>query len=54
MGNTIRILSWNVNGMRAIVRKGMYVTFPGLRADIICFQETKAHKWTQCLTWTFN
>ena len=42
MGNTIRILSWNVNGMRAIVKKGMYVTFPGLRADIICFQETKA------------
>ena len=42
MGNTLRILSWNVNGMRAIVKKGMYVTFPWLRADIICFQETKA------------
>jgi exodeoxyribonuclease III len=46
MGNTIRILSWNVNGMRAIVRKGMYDTFPGLRADIICFQETKAQEDT--------
>ena len=46
MGKTIRILSWNVNGMRAIVRKGMYDTFPGLRADIICFQETKAQEDT--------
>jgi exodeoxyribonuclease III len=42
MAEKLRILSWNVNGIRAIVKKGMYVTFPSLRADIICFQETKA------------
>jgi exodeoxyribonuclease III len=46
MGKSIRILSWNVNGMRAIVKKGIYETIPGFKADIICFQETKAQPET--------
>jgi len=44
MGKPIRIISWNVNGIRALVKKGFYVTFNGLGADIFCIQETKAQE----------
>jgi exodeoxyribonuclease-3 len=39
----MRIVSWNVNGVRAAVKKGLldYVERSG--ADVICLQETKAH-----------
>ncbi|MCK9223444.1 MAG: exodeoxyribonuclease III [Candidatus Muirbacterium halophilum] len=37
----MKILSWNVNGIRAVHRKGLFSTFD---ADILCIQETKAHK----------
>lgn len=42
MGKTIRILSWNVNGIRAMVKKGFYEKFTELQPDILCLQETKA------------
>lgn len=42
MNNSIRIISWNVNGIRAMVGKGFYDTFRQLDADIFCIQETKA------------
>jgi len=42
MGNTIRILSWNVNGIRAQVGKGFFHTLKELGPDIFCIQETKA------------
>ena len=38
----IRMLSWNVNGIRAIHRKGFREWFDGERPDILCLQETKA------------
>lgn len=42
MGTSIRILSWNVNGIRAMVKKGFYEKFAELKPDILCLQETKA------------
>ena len=42
MAENIKILSWNVNGVRASVKKGFYDTMKDLNYDIICIQETKA------------
>ena len=42
MGNTIKIISWNVNGIRAQVGKGFFDTVKNLNPDILCIQETKA------------
>ena len=38
----MRILSWNVNGMRAAVRKGFMKWFHAEAPDIMCLQEIKA------------
>jgi exodeoxyribonuclease-3 len=38
----IRILSWNVNGIRAVNRKGFHDWFLEDKSDILCVQETKA------------
>lgn len=38
----MRIFSWNVNGIRAVEKKGFLGWFTGLDADIVCVQETKA------------
>ena len=37
----IRLISWNVNGLRACVGKGFAETFKTLDADFFCLQETK-------------
>ena len=37
----MRIISWNVNGLRACLKKGFEDTFWGLDADFFCLQETK-------------
>lgn len=37
-----RIISWNVAGVRAAVKKGLYNFMEKDRADIYCFQEVKA------------
>lgn len=42
MTDTIRALSWNVNGLRAVHRKGFLEWFAGENPDILCLQETKA------------
>ena len=34
-------ISWNVNGLRAAMKKGFMDTFHALEADIFCLQETK-------------
>lgn len=39
---TIKIYSWNVNGIRAIQNKGFMNWFGKTKGDIICLQETKA------------
>jgi len=36
-----KLISWNVNGLRAIVGKGFLDVFRELDADIFCLQETK-------------
>jgi exodeoxyribonuclease-3 len=40
----IRLLSWNVNGIRAGYKKGLLDWFAGVKPDILCIQETKAHE----------
>ncbi|MCD8099222.1 MAG: exodeoxyribonuclease III [Oscillospiraceae bacterium] len=37
----MRFISWNVNGLRAVVKKGFEDIFWGLDADFFCLQETK-------------
>ena len=37
----MRFISWNVNGLRAVVQKGFEEIFYGLNADFFCIQETK-------------
>lgn len=38
----IKLLSWNVNGLRAAYRKGFLGWFRAIQPDILCVQETKA------------
>ena len=40
----MKLLSWNVNGIRAAVKKGFLEYLEDENPDIICIQETKAHK----------
>ena len=37
----MKLVSWNVNGLRACLTKGFQETFDALNADIFCLQETK-------------
>ena len=37
----MKLISWNVNGLRAAVTHGFMDTFNDLNADIFCLQETK-------------
>jgi len=41
MPTALRFASWNVNGLRAALKKGFQETFLRLDADIVCLQETK-------------
>ena len=38
----MKIISWNVNGIRAVVKKDFKEKFESLNADYFCLQETKA------------
>jgi len=40
----LRILSWNVNGLRSIARKGLLEFIENDTPDILCIQETKARE----------
>jgi len=40
----MRLISWNVNGIRAVSRKGALDWFLDERPDILCIQETKARR----------
>lgn len=37
----MKLISWNVNGLRAIMNKGFLDNFEQMNADIFCIQETK-------------
>ena len=38
----MKLISWNVNGIRAVMKKGFLDWVDEVKADIICLQETKA------------
>jgi len=40
----MKLISWNVNGIRAVLKKGFLDFINESNPDIICLQETKAHK----------
>lgn len=40
----MKLISWNVNGLRAVVNKGFENFFKEIDADIFCIQETKMQK----------
>jgi exodeoxyribonuclease-3 len=40
----MKIISWNVNGIRAVQKKGFLDWFKSEAPDILCLQETKAEK----------
>lgn len=37
----MKLISWNVNGLRAAMTKGFMDAFNELDADMFCLQETK-------------
>jgi exodeoxyribonuclease-3 len=38
----MKLLSWNVNGIRALLRKGEFAFLPDERPDVLCLQEVRA------------
>lgn len=38
----MKLISWNLNGIRAVAKRGLLDIITDFDADIICFQETKA------------
>ena len=38
----MKLISWNVNGLRAVWRKGFLDWFAEARPDVLCVQETRA------------
>ena len=40
----MKIISYNVNGIRAALKKGFIDWLKAANPDVICIQETKAHK----------
>ena len=40
----MKLISWNVNGIRAAVKKGFLDYLESEQPDILCIQESKAHK----------
>jgi exodeoxyribonuclease-3 len=40
---TMKLISWNVNGLRSLYKKGAFSSIFEIDPDIICMQETKAH-----------
>lgn len=41
-GDRLTLYSWNVNGIRAVVKKGFFDWVNSRQADIVCLQETRA------------
>jgi len=39
----MKLISWNVNGIRAVLKKGFLDWLKAAEPDILCLQETKAH-----------
>ena len=43
MTKNLKLISWNVNGIRAVAKKGFHNWMEKMNADVVCLQETKAH-----------
>ena len=43
MTKTLKFISWNVNGIRAVLKKGFEEFVDTHKPDVLCIQETKAH-----------
>ena len=41
LSNGLKIMSWNINGIRAVIKKGFLDFINEEEHDIICIQETK-------------
>lgn len=39
----MKLISWNVNGIRAAIKKGLLEFIAETNPDVLCLQETKAH-----------
>src|SRR5580692_1058142 len=39
----MKLVSWNANGVRSVLKKGLADYLNSALADVICLQETKAH-----------
>jgi exodeoxyribonuclease III len=44
MAGHIKLLSWNVNGVRSLWKKGLLDRLKELQPDILCLQETKSNE----------
>ena len=40
----MHLVSWNVNGIRAIIKKDFLKDIKAMSPDIVCLQETKAYE----------
>jgi len=40
----MKIISWNVNGIRALIKNNFFESIEKLQPDVLCLQETKAQK----------
>ena len=40
----LKLISWNVNGLRACMNKGFMEFFNAVNADVFCIQESKMHR----------
>ena len=49
----MKIISYNVNGIRAALKKGLVEWLKATDADVVCFQETKAQP-EQIDNWIFE
>lgn len=49
----MKIVSWNVNGIRSVMKKDFRKSFASLRPDVLCLQETKAQddQVQEALSW---
>jgi len=51
----MKLISWNVNGIRACIKKGFLDYMAAVDADVICLQETKSHPGdVQHVSWPGN
>ena len=48
----MRLVSWNVNGIRAAVRYGFWEWLAADAPDVVCLQETRIDPGSPCLSHT--